>query len=370
MHDTCRTVIVRSTPGWYEPRFCNAVDLLQVVNGPSIQVINWKRTENYNSIVKAPEHSFRSEAEFGKGFLNYFKHLKFILHVYGCLKKMKPQLIYVCDFETFLPVYFWSLTHNAVIVYDQFDPIHAKTRSRIFGKCLYRIEIEALRKVKIKLTANISRIPKKERDNWIEMKNLFPNHSGVSENKLRKNRKILFYGGILQSDRLLINCIDVISVLEDWEMHIFGKGPEFKKIEARQSSNVILHNETNHVELMTFAQQADLYLALYDPKIENNKFTASNKLYEAAQLQIPLITSMDTSIGDTVRNFGLGWVIDPFVPAEFFKVFQNYSTLSGSELLDIKDNLSSFLAREKLIQKMTIDDLKSRIEHELTLGVK
>ncbi len=370
MNDSCRTVIIRSTPGWYEPRFCNAVDLLQVIDGPSIQVINWKRTENYDSIIKAPEHSFGSETELGKGFWNYFKHIKFILHVYRCLNEMKPQLIYVCDFETFLPVYFWIRTHNAVIIYDQFDPIHAKTRSRIFGKFLYRIEMKALRNVKIKLTANISRIPKKERDNWIEIKNLFPNQFGVRESKLRKNRKILFYGGILQSDRLLINCIDLISVMEDWEMHIFGKGPEFKKIEAKQSSNVILHNETDHVDLMTFAQQADLYLALYDPKIENNKLTASNKLYEAAQLEIPLITSRDTSIGEIVHEYRLGWAIDPFNPHEFFNAFQSYSTLSRSELLDIKDNLRGYLAREKSVQKKAIDHLKSRIEHELIFGVK
>lgn len=74
--------------------------------------------------------------------------------------------------------------------------------------------------------------------------------------------------------------------------------------------NVILHEPLPHEELMRNAKVSDLFLAMYNPLYFNNKFTASNKLFEAAQLGIPLLSNNGTSLGETITSLELGWSVE------------------------------------------------------------
>jgi hypothetical protein len=49
---------------------------------------------------------------------------------------------------------------------------------------------------------------------------------------------------------------------------------------------------------------------MYNPLYFNNKFTASNKLFEAAQLGVPLLSNNGTSLGETITSVELGWSVE------------------------------------------------------------
>jgi glycosyltransferase involved in cell wall biosynthesis len=91
---------------------------------------------------------------------------------------------------------------------------------------------------------------------------------------------------------------------------------------------------------------SDLYLALYDPSKFHNKFTASNKLFEAAQLGIPILASMNTEIGDIVEAFDLGFVIEYGSFDSLAMALREIASLGTLRSQQIKENLDEFYRKE------------------------
>ena len=74
-----------------------------------------------------------------------------------------------------------------------------------------------------------------------------------------------------------------------------------------------------NIEYHHFMPQPDLFkiigscrgiFSLYDPSIEINKLAASNKLYDAMMLSIPVIVNKGILAADLVRNAGIGFVVN------------------------------------------------------------
>jgi glycosyltransferase involved in cell wall biosynthesis len=137
------------------------------------------------------------------------------------------------------------------------------------------------------------------------------------------------------------------------------------KIALMNSKNVFLHGRVEHRLMLDFAAKSDIYLALYDEDKLNNRFTASNKLYEAAQLGIPLLTSKGTSLANTVLRWKLGWVIDANNPNEFLEVLKESSSMATDQEIQIKANFNLFLKAEKLSQEAAYAKLAEMLQTRL-----
>lgn len=355
------SVLSRSTLGVSEPRYRHASELLRRL-GFETHDINWARTrEDLKNCGNGHKNLFRLNAQYGAGILNYFMHFRFSMFILRRIWVIKPKVVYACDFDTLLPSIIYKAFNPTILIFDQFDPLSARVTNKHIGSALDMLENFFAKKSDIRITANLQRVSETVRTSWIEIKNLIPLNMPNEVHREEQNVFQLFYGGILTYDRGLLQCIDVIEKKKTWRLNIFGQGPERSILEKRVGSNISLHDQVPHTELMIRARAANLYLALYDPCSRNNRLTASNKLYEAAQLGIPLLTSKNTYIGEIVQKFELGWAVSYGDSEEFEAALDECACMTETQRVGLVDNLTLFLQDEIDAQNSNIEILEHRI---------
>ena len=364
------SVLIRSTLGTSEPRYRYASGILRNLAGEPNH-INWLRSSaDRKDLTDSSRDLFEVPAPYGAGVKNYIAHLRFNVYVFCKLWRIKPQIIYACDLDTYLPSFVYRCFRPVILIYDQFDPLSARVGNNFFCKLLDGIENTCTKKADIRITANSQRIPLSQRESWIEVRNLFPLELDTSLRRDSQNTFQLFYGGILNHDRGLFECLTVIQKKPTWRIDIFGQGSERSELEKVSGANVGIHNHLPHIELMQFAQTADLYLALYDPSRRNNRLTASNKLYEAAQLGVPLLTSKGTYLGDTVQKFNLGWAVTYGDFGEIEGALDEFENMSKIQRVELSNNLETFFQDEIKEQNTNILALKNRITNVMKSRAK
>ena len=370
MSDLVSSVLIRSTSGTSEPRYRHASGVLTNLAGEP-QHINWLRSRaDSKNLRDSSRNLFEVPAPYGAGIKNYIAHLRFNVFVFRMLWRIKPQIIYACDLDTYLPSFLYKSVKPVILIYDQFDPLSARIGNNLLCHLLDTFEIFCTKKADIRITANLQRIPSSLRESWIEIKNLFPIVLNANKRRDSQNTLKLFYGGILNRDRGLLECLTVIQKKTGWRVDIFGQGPERRELEKLSGANIGIHNQIPHTELMQRAQTADLYLAQYDPSSGNNRQTASNKLFEAAQLGVPLLTSKGTYLGDTVQKFNLGWAVTYGDLQEIEVALDEYSSLSKIQRVQLVNNLESFFRDEIKAQNSNILVLENRITNMMKSRAK
>jgi glycosyltransferase involved in cell wall biosynthesis len=362
---TPRSVVIRSTFGVFEPRFLSASELLSEIS-TDVSAITWSRT--VSEIQIADSHDpwvFKEQADYGGGFKNYISHLKFMLYTYSTLKKINPGLIYACDLDTLIPSLAWGRKKSYLLIFDQFDPLSVKANNPILSRLLDRIETVLSKKANFRITPNISRIESHYASEWIEIKNLFEFEKSEPSDQSSFNCLKLFYGGVLSSDRGLIALSSAVATLPQWEFQIFGQGPELVGLQSLNNSRIMTKGLLDHKLLMKEAQKADLYAALYDPKFNHNKKTASNKLFEAAQLGIPLLASKNTYLGEIVEKQRLGWTVHYDDIQGIMDVLTSCGEMELQKKSEIKENLQEYFLHQLIAKRESLNRLSNEVKRAL-----
>lgn len=356
-----QSVLIRSTTGWFEPRFKSAEKYLVELFG-SVSPITWSRTVNDDLVdFGDSENVFKVKAGYGRGWRNTFHHIAFFFFVIRRLSTIQPQIIYACDLDALLPSLIWRLNRKCIIIYDQFDPLSARTRNNILRFLMNRFEYTLSEMSDVRITANRLRIPEDLSGSWFEIKNLFP--IGVSTTSSKNDPPlVLFYGGLLSNDRGLLACAEAISKEKDWELHVYGQGELFETLTSSSFCRVFINQSVPHDKLMTLASKSHLYLAMYDPSLTHNKLTASNKLFEAAQLGIPILTNKGTSIGFFTTEENLGWSVTYNDVEEIRRVLRNVAKTSQVARKSLEMNLRSFYISQKIENDRELDRIRIRVK--------
>lgn len=365
MQTTPRSVVIRSTSGVFEPRFVSAIKFLSDI--PSdVSAITWSRTVTESQIVDPDDPwVFRAQADYGGGFKNYISHLKFMLYAYKTLTKINPNLVYACDLDTLIPSLVWGRKKSNLLIFDQFDPLSVKASNPIVSSLFNRLELVLSKRANFRITPNINRIGLNYTGEWIEIKNLFQIENSENLVQSSSNSLKLFYGGVLSSDRGLIALSSAVTALPEWEFQIFGQGPELVRLQSLNNSRIMTKGLLDHKSLMKEAQGSDLYAALYDPKFNHNKNTASNKLFEAAQLGIPLLASRNTYLGELVGKHRLGWTVHYDDIQGIMGALNSYKKMELREKSEIKKNLQDYFNDQLIAKRESLNKLFGEIKRAL-----
>lgn len=118
----------------------------------------------------------------------------------------------------------------------------------------------------------------------------------------------LVYVGVLSRKRLLKETVEVVSKMDDVEMHIggFGEYEDWMQKAAEQYSNVFFYGKLQYSETLALEKQCDIMMAVYDPSIRNHKYAAPNKFYESIMLGKPIIMAYDTGHDDIITKNDIG----------------------------------------------------------------
>lgn len=365
MKPAVRSVVVRSTSGVFEPRFMSIIKFLSEISA-DVTAIRWSRTVRESEILEAHDPwVFKAQANYGGGFRNYYSHLKFMYFTYTSLKRIKPNVVYACDLDTLIPALVWRQRKSSLLIFDQFDPLSAKSGNPFLSRLLDRLELALSKKAHFRVTPNLNRISSDHANDWFEVKNLLELEKSTPMDQPSPKYLQLFYGGVLLKDRGLIALSAAVVAMPRWQFQVFGQGPEFIELKAANHPRIMVKGLVDHKLLMQNAQEANIYAALYDPKFKHNQKTASNKLFEAAQLGIPLLAAKTTYLGEIVERFGLGWTIHYDNVEEIIGVLTKLENSESEDMTQIKRNLQEYFEYQLISKKESLNRLFTEVKRAL-----
>lgn len=329
-------VFLRSTSIKNDSRVTKEVECLKR-NGYKVTIFGWDRDgflgeENTLELneLSIPIIAFRKKAKYGAGIKSLFKLLQFqVWLIYNLIKIRKSiDIIHACDLDTALPAKFISKIFKKKMVYDIFDYyIDSHHVPKIMESKIENMEIKVIN------NADITIICTEQRKEQIKKANpkkciVIYNTPKIDEEKIKQkiiktsNEKFkIVYVGILQNNRLLKEIGEEIKKHENIELHIggFGKLEEYFLDLSEKYNNIFYYGKMKYEDVLRLEKDADVLFATYNPEVQNHKYSAPNKLYEAMALGKPIIVCKNTGIDKIVDNNNIGFTID-YDAKEFINV--------------------------------------------------
>lgn len=213
----------------------------------------------------------------------------------------KYSIIHACDFDTIIPAFLFSKIRRVPLFYTIYDYYSANIPDnlKIFKKfistledyfissadCVFVVDqnrLEQIKRCKINDVAVINNSPLD-----VPLVNLTADHDFT-----------IFYAGALSKSRGIEMLLELAKRMPDVQLSIAGSGTEESKVKdaMKKCNNIQFLGQIPYQKVIACSLQADVLIALYDPRIENHKFASPNKLFEAMMLSKPIITSDNKSL--------------------------------------------------------------------------
>ena len=311
--------LLRSTSVSPDPRLEKSAKWLYEL-GYQVKILCWDRECAHQSseITKGIEIiRFRMPGSYGSGIKNVLPMLVFNFNLFLQLLRQAPDYIQACDLDTAGPAYLLQKIKGAFFIYDIYDHFAASRRVGILAPIFRQMENWIVNKCDLLILADERRIaqldsPKSQKRPMIIIHNS-PEDLGDSLKKIYQSPvgPYFAYVGILSADRGLTVAIQALHSNCQVGLVIAGYGALTGMIEksVQQYQNMRFLGKIQYQDTLAVEGNALALLALYDPTVPNNRYAAPNKLYEAAMLGKPIITSADTQLSETVAKTGIGYVV-------------------------------------------------------------
>lgn len=302
-----------------EPRLLKAAKWLKE-SFPNCEVsaFGWDRTgqstkKEVVSNIKIERMFFRGE--YGGGIKkNIVGLILFNLFLLYKFLAEKVDVIHACDLDTAIPAIIVSKLKGIKMVYDIYD-FYSDTRALgMFDSFIRKLELWIIRQADVVIIADERRIKQLGKINNEILKKIIVIYNTPEEINFIDNPKedsLISYVGVLTKDRRLIEAVEIIKNMNLAKITLAGYGVLEKEINniSNKYGDIIYLGKVSYEQALMIQYNSVAILAMYDPKIANNRYAAPNKLCEAMMLGKPIITSDGTFCADIVREEGIGFVI-------------------------------------------------------------
>lgn len=229
------------------------------------------------------------------------------------LFKRDQDIIHVANFDNYMFALFVAKIKRKKIIYEIIDFYGETILFPIFPNLVGSI-IKSMDRF-LKNYADIIIIADKSRLKQIgktKRQVVVINNSpkDVVKEKLKEKEKnfTVFYGGQVSNQRGIDQIILAVKDIPNVNLIVMGycSSAEYKNKLIKISNNiknVKLHLESvPHKEILDQTLKSDLLIAMYDPKVPNNKYASPNKLFEAMMCGKPLIVNNETSMINIINE--------------------------------------------------------------------
>jgi glycosyltransferase involved in cell wall biosynthesis len=323
--------VIRSNAIIYSPRVRKIVKSLS--KRYTVQILGWNREGVSKEIIKdylSKPKLLNLRVPLGRAY-----HIAFIpifwVWIFINLTLSRPKVVHACDIDTVVPCYLYKILFRKKLVFDVCDRFAMAYISPNFWllytainslEDLFADHSEALISVGEKLLNTFRARPKlKSVIMNCSDEEIIPERNFLYDGKERaevlqesKNNRenghvfTIVYTGNIVKNRGLERITAAIKDLHDVKLLIAGK-PIDKNLlhELLCIPNVEYRGLLEPADALALALSSNAMVILYDPKIPNNNFSMSNKLFDAMMCGLPIITNVSTEI---VREVGCGTVVD------------------------------------------------------------
>lgn len=226
-------------------------------------------------------------------------------------KNTKEKIFFATNFETAFAVYIASHLRRLSYVYDIWDEIAISHNfPSIVRRLLRRIDSRIRKRSKFYLHVDDNRVSEIDSDNYLIVYNSPYDYFKGVEREVKYDNSYAVTG-YLNDGRGLSSILNFANANPDIKLIVIG---EFINDEMKQR-----YLETPNVEYYHFMPQEQLFdiikscrgiFSLYDTHIPIYRLAASNKLYDAMMLTIPVIVNKEVLASKFVRKHNIGYVIN------------------------------------------------------------
>ena len=305
---------------------------------------------------------YNRKAPYGSGIKNIFRMLSFNIWLYYNLRKniKNFDIIHACDFDTAYIGFKIAKKYKKKIIYDIYDYYTDCHNLSFLKKYIEKIDINIINDADCVFICTEQRrkqISKSNQQNVVIIHNSPYYDEYFERNNINKPRNAKYpikigYFGILQDDRLLIELTEKILNNSKYELYVggFGKYSDYFEKKANQANNIFYFGSLEYSEVINKEKECDVLFATYNPKIQNHKYSAPNKVYEAMALGKPIIVCKGTGIDEMVENEKIGYSIS-YSADDFLNKLQE---------IDIKNNQNTYI-QEKFKQSYSWSIMEKRM---------
>lgn len=314
--------------------------------------IGWNRTHSQKSSNSQNiNYIFSGGGKNNKYVMFYYPLWMIVVFFHFLFKKnVRDYNLIAVNFDTALPIFIVSKIRKIEFTYEIYDQFALSYNFPDFlKKWLILLDQRIMSKAQLIIHVDANRV-----------------HSHFEKSIVIENTPTDFYKGADRSYEEVSHKFAVSGLLNklrgiDQIIRFAGDNPKVNFLFVGEILDKDLNNKVNsmdNIEKYDFMPQDDLFLlmqdccgvfSLYNPSIEINKLAASNKVYDAMMLGIPVITNVEVVNSKIIMDNGIGEVIN-----------YNYDS-SWAHLAD-PSFINSAISVGKVGRKLYLDDFEfSRI---------
>ncbi len=290
---------------------------------------------NYPFKIKIIKNTFKER----NSLISFFNLFLFNLNIYKILKKEKVDYIHCNDLNTIILGFLYSKI--AKVIFDAHELFPESQENKLKQKIWNFIEKKNIKYMYKIIEAEINRkkyLEKKynlNKDKVVLIEN-FPLKRKISDIKInyfaekyqiKTQKKIALYIGAIMKKRNILEIIKTFLVEDDLIFICIGKfkEEEYKRtlIEFVRNNNlekkVLFKENIPQEEVLDATNSADLTFIFYQNVNLNNYYCASNKLYEALNCGVKIITNDYPGIIVTTQNISNVFRVKDINPTEIKK---------------------------------------------------
>ena len=173
-----------------------------------------------------------------------------------------------------------------------------------------------------------------------------------------KDKFIVLYQGIISSDRPLDKIADALALLNDEDTYflVLGKADEAYREELKKHyPRTVFGGFIPSPQHLLVTQYAKIGIANYDYSCLNNLFCAPNKIYEYAKFGMPMLTSTNLGLTETVGAANAAVCVDFLdvkqIAEGINKIKSNYELYSKSAI-DFNEGTSNFETIKEIVKEL------------------
>ena len=332
----------------YDARVIRAAEIISSL-GEKVVVISCNSDETYfNSNFSS--FSFNSKYKGGLSLLTFWYYVV----KYSIINRQKIKLLYLHDYYLVFIGRFLNFISNIKWVYDAHELLieRKETKHNLRESFFLLLEKHSIKHAHLVVAANQER----ERilksvyrlKNTVNILNISPNiKHNQAENILIKEDYIV-YQGYLSKDRDIEDYILLlINLPKNIKLKIIGGGPDldyFKDLVVKLNleERVCFTGKIPYSQLIRENLNCKIGIVSYSLEGLNNYYCSPNKLYEYAQLNMPMIFSPQPFLTRISKKYRIGEVISKEMEIDkkidlITQLFENIEIYQTNMLMFISD---------------------------------
>jgi len=235
--------------------------------------------------------------------------VKLISKVYRLVLTSNYHSIHLINEHLLLAMYPLCIFKYTVV--DLFDSFFLKISYRGWlVECIRRVLFFPTNKIVVTDHNRKSLMPSYTQKKVVVVEN-YPQRVSFEKGK-PSDKVILFYTGWMGSGRGTALVKALVETYDDVELWMAGWFADGITKELAENSKVKYWGVITQSESLSLAALADYILCVYAPIHENNINASPNKIYDAIQVQTPVIINKEVKVAEFVKEHHLGIVIPKF----------------------------------------------------------